>query len=502
MALTVRMCATNSSRGAGPAVHGAIMRRGFGADAHVQSGLIHMDAELGSFGPARLLFLEIAHLDLVTQIAMVGACAGSGDIEFTRELFDEMPHRDPIAWNAMIMGYAHLGKSREALHLFNLMQLEGVTVNEATLVSVLSVCAHLGALDQGRWAHIYIERNRLQMTVTLGTALIDMYSKCGHMTRAKEVFWGMRERNVYTWSSVMSGLAMNGAGERCLEIFSLMQEEGILPNEITFIYILHGCSVAGRVDKGCEHFDSMSRVYRFEPRLEHYGCMVDLYGRAGRLTEAVDFINNMPVKPHVGAWGDLLNACRIHRNLELGEFALSKIVELERGNDRAYVLLSNSYADTRNWDGVSNVRKLMKVNGVRKEPECSVIEVGGEIHEFLVGNKTHLRYGEIEMMLGEMYRKLRLAGYVANTEQVLFDIEEEEKEDALYRHSEKVAIAFGLVSLDEGVAIRIVKNLRVCRDCHDATKMISKVFNREIVVRDRNRFHHFKDGECFCIDYW
>lgn len=433
---------------------------------------------------------------------MVSACAVSGDIVFARKMFDEMLHRDLVAWNAMIAGYAQRGESREALSLFNQMQVEGARVNEVTMVSVLSACSHLGAFDQGRWAHAYIERNKLPVTVTLGTALIDMYSKCGNMERAVEVFWKMRDKNVYTWSSVMGGLAMNGAGERCLEMFSLMKGEGIPPNEVTFVSILRGCSVAGLVEQGRKHFSSMIEEYGLEPTHEHYGCMVDLYGRAGLLDDAVNVINNMPMRPHVGSWGALLNACRIHRNMELGEIAVRRIVELEATHDGAYVLLSNIYADSKNWDGVSQVRRLMKANKVRKEPGCSVIEAGGEVHEFFVGDKSHPRCEEIEVMLGEITRRLRLAGYVANTDQVLFDIEEEEKEDALCRHSEKVAIAFGFISLADGVPIRIVKNLRVCRDCHDATKVISKVFNREIVVRDRNRFHHFKDGKCSCMDYW
>jgi len=210
----------------------------------------------------------------------------------------------------------------------------------------------------------------------------------------------------------------------------------------------------------------------------------------------------MPVKPHSGAWGALLNACRMHKNMELGELASRKIVELEAKNHGAYVLLSNMYADSKNWEGVSSVREIMKAKGVRKLPGCSVIEVDGEVHEFIVGDKTHPRHDDIEMMLAEISKRLKLSGYVANTNPVLFDIEEEEKEDALYKHSEKVAIAYGLITLKEGVPIRIVKNLRVCWDCHEVTKMISKTFDREIIVRDRNRFHHFKDGDCSCKGYW
>ncbi|KAM6595743.1 hypothetical protein CsatA_006267 [Cannabis sativa] len=498
----IRTCAQLLARETGPSVHGALVKYGFENDPHIQSGLIFMYAELGCLNSCHKVFGGISSPDVVCQTAMVSACAKCGDLGFARDLFDEMPGRDSIAWNAMIAGYAQRGKSREALSLFYLMQMEGVKVNEVSMVSVLSACSHLGALDQGRWAHAYIEKNKLRVTVNLGTALIDMYAKCGAMDKAMEVFWGMKEKNVFTWSSAMGGLAMNGFGEKCLELFSLMKKDGVQPNEVTFVAVLRGCSVVGLVDEGKEHFSSMKTSYGIEPEIEHYGCLVDLYGRAGRVVEALNVINSMPMQPHAAAWGALLNACRMYKNLELGELASRKIVELESKNHGAYVLLSNIYADSKKWDGVSNVRQIMKSKGVKKIPGCSVIEVDGEVHEFFVGDKSHPRYNEIEIMLGEISRRLKLFGYVANTNPVLFDIEEEEKEDALCKHSEKVAIAFGLISLREGVPIRIVKNLRVCWDCHEVTKIISKVFDREIIVRDRNRFHHFKDGQCSCRGYW
>lgn len=461
-----------------------------------------MYAELGSLDSCHTLFRDIDNPDVVCQTAMVTACAKCKDINFARELFDGMPHRDPVAWNAMISGYVQCGNSRHALQLFHSMQLDGVRVNEVSMVSVLSACSHLGALDQGRWVHAYINRNKLKMTLTLGTALIDMYSKCGEMNKAMEVFWGMQERNVYTWSSAMNGLAMNGAGLHCLDLFNLMEKHGILPNEATFVSVLRGCTVIGLVEQGINLFDSMKQVYGIEPEFEHYGCIVDLYGRSGQLQEALSIIESMPMEPHAGAWGALLNACKIYKNMELGKLASRKLVELEAKHHGAYVQLSNIYAESKNWDSVSNVREMMKSRGVKKLPGCSVIEVDGEVHEFFVGDKTHPMFGEIKVMLGEIGKRLKLAGYAANTNPVLFDIEEEEKEDALSLHSEKIAIAFGLVRLKEGVPIRIVKNLRVCLDCHDVSKIISKVFDREIIVRDRNRFHHFKDGHCSCHDYW
>ncbi|KAM2636123.1 hypothetical protein EV1_020796 [Malus domestica] len=420
-------------------------KTGFENDPRVQSGLSFMYAELGLLGSCHRVFEKTFGPDLVWQ----------NDVGFAREVFDEMPQRDPIAWNAMIAGYAQCGKSREALNLFHLMQMEGVRVNEVYMVSVLSACSHMGALDQGRCAHAYIERNKVRMTVTLGTALIDTYVKCGNMNKALECIG-------------------NGLGEKRLELCSLMNKEGVHPNEATFVSVLKGCTAVGLVEEG-RHFDSMRKSCGIEPQLEHCGCVLDLYGHAGRLDEALNFINNMPMKPHAGAWGALLNASRIYKNMEIAELASRKIVEPEAKNHGAYVLLSNIYADSKLWDGVSNVRLTMKAKGVRKLPGCSVLEVDG--------------------------RRRQLAGYVANANPVLFDMEEEGKEDSLCKHSEKVAIAFGLITLKEGLPIRIVKNLRVCWDCHDVTKMISNLFSREIIVRDWNRFHHFKDGECSCKGY-
>ncbi|KAM7272039.1 hypothetical protein ACFE04_031253 [Oxalis oulophora] len=498
----VRTCAQLLEHLTGLIVHGAVIKHGFDHDPHVESGLVFMYAELGCLGSCRKVFEEIAKPDLVCQTAIFSAYAKGGDIEFAKELFDKMPEKDHIAWNAMISGYAQCGQSREALRLFNLMQLEGVKVNEVSMVSVLSACTHLGALNHGKWAHSYIDRNKIRITVTLGTALIDMYSKCGHMVKAMEVFWSMKERNVYTWSSALNGLTMNGAGEKCLELFSLMKPSGVIPNKVTFVSVIRACCVVGLVDEGCRHFESMKTVYGIEPQHEHYGCLVDLYGRAGKLDDALSVINKMPIKPHAAAWGALLHASRMYKNREMGELASKKLIELEPNNHGAYVLYSNMYAESKNWDMVNEVRRTMKAKGVAKQPGCSVIEVNGEVHEFFVGDKSHSRYGEIEVMLGDISRRLKLAGYVANTEPVLFDIDEEEKEDALCLHSEKIAIAFGLISLERHVPIRIVKNLRVCWDCHDVTKMISKVYDREIIVRDRNRFHHFKNGECSCNGYW
>ncbi|XP_065860885.1 putative pentatricopeptide repeat-containing protein At5g40405 [Euphorbia lathyris] len=376
----VRASAQLSAGWTGPAVHCAVIKYGFEFDPHVQSGLILMYAELGVLGSCHQVFELIPHPDLVCQTTMVSACAKCGDVGFARELFDSMPQRDPFAWGTMIDGYRQCGRSREALRLFYLMQSEGLKINEVCMVSFLSACSQLGALDHGRWGHTYIGRNKIRVTVTLGTTLIDMYAKCGDMNRGMDVFWGMKEKNVYTWNSAMNGLAMNGAANKCLQLFSLMQKDGVFPNEITFLAIFRACGVAGLVEEGRKYFDSMRTEYAIEPLLKHYGCMVDLYGRAGRLDEALNVINSMPIKPHSGAWGALLNACNMYNNVEMGELASRKLVELEGKNDGAFVVLSNIYADSKKWELVNDLRQDMKVNHVRKQPGCSVIEIDSEAH--------------------------------------------------------------------------------------------------------------------------
>lgn len=497
------MCAAEvSARLHAVSAHGAAVRRGHAADPHVQSGVLSMYAALGDVAAARAAFAEIARPDVVCVTAMVAALAAGGDVDDARDLFDGMPQRDHVAWNAMIAGYVHVGKSREALRLFDEMLRAGPAVDEVTLVSALTACAQMGTLDRGKWIHRYARSRGMQMSVKLGTALVDMYSKCGAVVTAMEVFESMAERNVYTWTSAVSGLAMNGMGTECLQLFKRMQHAGIQANGVSFVAVLRGCSMAGLVDEGQACFDLMDK-YGVDPWPEHYGGMVDLYGRAGRLDDAINFINSMPVEPHDGVWGALLNASRIHNRVDLGKYALDKLLAIESENEAAHhVLLSNIYAESQNWKGVSRVRGMMKAKGVKKVPGWSTIEVDGKVHEFFVGGRSHPGYNEIELMLAEMDRRLRLQGYTANTREVLFDIEEEEKEGAISLHSEKLALAFGLIALPEDVEIRIVKNLRVCRDCHHYTKLISKVFSREIVMRDRNRFHHFKGGECSCGDYW
>ncbi|XP_057417499.1 pentatricopeptide repeat-containing protein At1g08070, chloroplastic [Lotus japonicus] len=437
--------------------------------------------------------------------ALIDMYAKCGEIDAARELFDgiELEEKDVISWNTMIGGYSCLGFYQEALALFELMLRSNVRPNDVTFLGILPACASLGALDLGKWVHAYIDKNlKSTSSASLWTSLIDMYAKCGCIEAAEQVFRSMHCRSLASWNAMISGLAMHGHAERALGLFSEMAKEGFQPDEITFVGVLSACTQAGLVDLGDQYFKSMIQDYRISPKLQHYGCMIDLLARAGKFDEAKILMRNMEMEPDGAIWGSLLSACRDHGDVELGEYVAERLFQLEPENPGAFVLLSNIYARAGRWDDAARIRTKLNDKGMKKVPGCTSIEIDGVVHEFLVGDKLHPQSKNIYTMLNEVDRLLKENGFVPDTSEVLYDMDEEWKEGALSQHSEKLAIAFGLISSEPGTKIRIVKNLRVCGNCHSATKLLSKIFNREIIARDRNRFHHFKDGVCSCNDCW
>ncbi|RDX97040.1 Pentatricopeptide repeat-containing protein, partial [Mucuna pruriens] len=498
----VKACAQLESATMGMQAHGQIIKHGFEQDCYVQNSLVHMYATVGDIKAARSVFWRMSRFDLVSWTCMIAGYHRCGDVKSARELFDRMPERNLVTWSTMISGYARNNRFDRAIELFEALQVEGVVANETVMVGVISSCAHLGALAMGEKAHDYVVRNNLALNLILGTAVVDMYARCGNVEKAVKVFEQLPEKDVLCWTALIAGLAMHGYAEKALWYFSEMLKRGLVPRDITFTAVLTACSHAGMVERALEIFKSMKGDHGVEPRLEHYGCMVDLLGRAGKLGEAEKFVLEMPVKPNAPIWRALLGACRIHKNVQVGERVGKILLEMQPEHSGHYVLLSNIYARANKWKDVTIMRQMMKDKGVRKPPGYSLIEIDGKLHEFTIGDKTHPETEKIERMWEDILQKIKLAGYVGNTAETLFDIDEEEKESALHRHSEKLAIAFGIMKIRAPTPIRIVKNLRVCEDCHTATKFISKVFEVELIVRDRNRFHHFKEGSCSCMDYW
>eukprot|EP01018_Ginkgo_biloba_P036306 Gb_38750 [translate_table: standard] len=434
--------------------------------------------------------------------ALIDMYAKCGSIYVARHVFDNMPERNVVSWNAMVAGYSQQWRGEEAVNVFCQMRLAGMKPNQFSFGSVLNACSSLAALEQGKHVHADIIKSGFESNVFVGSALIDMYAKCGCIEDARRVFDKMPQRNLVSWTTLITGYAQNGHGNDVLQLFEEMVRIGLKPDHITFIGVLSACSHAGLIDEGLLYFDSMVRDHCIKPRPDHYACMIDLLGRAGRLDEAEVFINNMPFEPDAVVWGALLSACRIHGNMELGKRAAECLSKLEPLNAASYVLLSNIYSAAGRWDDAAKMRKMMKDMGVKKNPGCSWIKVKNKLHVFAVEDRSHPETEEIYATLGRLDLQIKEAGYVPDTDFVLHDVEDENKEHMLSYHSEKLAIAFGLMSVPHGTPIRIVKNLRVCGDCHTATKFISKIVGREIVVRDVNRFHHFKDGFCSCGDYW
>ncbi|XP_058102710.1 pentatricopeptide repeat-containing protein At1g11290, chloroplastic-like [Magnolia sinica] len=439
--------------------------------------------------------------DICIRNALMGMYAKCRRVDIARIFFDGIPEKDLVSWSSMIEAYVQADLPIEGLELFKQMKLKRVRPDYVTGLSVVRVCSNLASLRQAKFAHGFIIRSLFNHKVVIETALVDLYVKCGSLEYARRVFDSMRERNLVSWSTMISGYGMHGRGKVALELFDWMKGS-MDPDHITFVSLLSACSHAGLIAEGWQCFNSMIRDFHIMPRTEHYACMVDLLGRAGQLNEAREFIENMPIKPDAGVWGALLGACRIHSNVKLAELAAKSLFELDPENSGRYVLLSNIYMFSGKREEADKVWGLMKRRGVKKTAGHTVIEVKNKVYTFLVGDRSNPQTDLIYEELDRLMERIREEGYVPNTNFVLHDVEDEMKEKMLYVHSEKLAIVFGLLNSGPGSTIRIKKNLRVCGDCHTATKFISKVTGREIVVRDAHRFHHFNGGMCSCGDYW
>eukprot|EP01018_Ginkgo_biloba_P019599 Gb_25046 [translate_table: standard] len=463
-------CASLASMERGKEIHEEIVKSGFESNVFVGNALVDMYAKCGS--------IQDAH-----------------------HVFNKMSERNVVSWTAMIAGYSQNEHFYEALKLFRQMQLKGVKPNANTFTSVLPACANLAALEHGLKVHENIVRTGCLSDIFVGNALVDMYSKCGNLENACQVFDEMPKRNVVSWSSMIMGYAMHGHGKEALQLFEQMQHSGIEPNQVTLIGVLSACCRSGLMDDGWKYFDCMSEDYNITPTMEHYSCMVDLLGRAGRLDEAQNFISKMAIKPNAIVWGSLLNACRFHTNAELGEQVAEHLFELDPKNPAPYVLLSNIYAAAGRQNDIQKVQKMMKDRRVKKQVGCSWIEVNKEVYAFCEGERSHPQTQQIVAELERLSGQMKEAGCGPDASFVMHD-EKDQKENILHHHSEKLAITSGLINTSFGTPIRVVTNLRVCDDCHSAIKFISKIATREITVKDVNCFHHFKDGLCSCGDYW
>ncbi|XP_047334765.1 putative pentatricopeptide repeat-containing protein At3g13770, mitochondrial [Impatiens glandulifera] len=432
--------------------------------------------------------------------------AKSGKIHDAHRVFDDMPERDVVSCTALISGYAQLGLDEEAIQVFRKFRTEGMSCNYVTYASLLTAISGLAAFDHGKQVHNQIIRTELPNAVVLHNSLIDMYSKCGSLSYARTIFNNLNEnKNVISWNAMLVGYSKNGLVNEAEELFERMKEENtIRPNNVTYLAMLSSSGHGGNDERGMEIFEEML-VNRIEPEIEHYGCVVDLLGRSGQISRAVEFIKHMPIEPTAAILGSLLGACRVHSEVGLGEVLAKKLEELEPENAGNYVILSNLYASAGRWEDMRNLRKRMNEKAVMKEPGRSWIEINRTVHTFHASDVSHPMKDEAFEKVREMLVRIKEAGYVPDLGCVGYDVDEEQKEKILLGHSEKLALGFGMIySCSEvgGKAIRIMKNLRICVDCHSFVKYVSKVYGREIYLRDTKRFHHFVGGICSCKDYW
>ncbi|KAL6056762.1 Pentatricopeptide repeat-containing protein [Balamuthia mandrillaris] len=442
--------------------------------------------------------------DVILSNALISMYGKCGKVEEARAVFQAMKERNVATWTSMIAEETQNGDGKEALELFRQMQRDaGIKPDVFTYAIVLRACASTANLEMGKQVHAQLQQRGFLPSVLLSNALINMYGRCGEVEEARTVFQEMKERDLISWTTMIAMHGLHGQGREALATFHEMQQQGIPPDAITFTNVLNACSHSGLVEEGMACFADMREKHGIQATVEHYTCMVDLLGRAGRLDEAETLIHTMDVPPNAVTWMTLLGACRGVKDVKRAERAAGRAIELDPQHAAPFVVLSNIMAAAGQWEEVERVRKEMKDNRVTKDPGRSWITVDGQVHSFLVKDRSHPRSPEIYQQLDRLSQQMKAAGYKPDTDWVLHDVPDEQKEVELCHHSEKLAIAFGVLATPPGEPLRIIKNLRVCGDCHTATKFIAKVTQRKILVRDANRFHHFStDGLCSCGDYW
>ncbi|BAT72707.1 hypothetical protein LR48_Vigan325s004500 [Vigna angularis] len=455
----------------GKEIHGYAVRHGFDKDVFIGSSLIDMYAKCNH-------------------------------VELSVRAFYLLSNRDAISWNSIIAGCVQNGRFDQGLGFFRLMLKEKEKPMQVSFSSVVPACAHLTALNLGKQLHGYIIRLGFDGNKFIASSLVDMYAKCGNIKMARYIFDRIRERDMVSWTAIIMGCAMHGHALDAVSLFEMMLLDGVKPCYVSFIGVLTACNHSGLVDEGWKYFNSMQSDFGIAPGLEHYAAVADLLGRAGRLEEAYDFISNMAVEPTGSVWSALLAACRAHKNIELAEKVVDKILLVDPENMGAYVMMSNIYSAAQRWRDAAKLRVHVRKKGLKKTPGCSWIEVGNKVHTFLAGDESHPYYDKINEALNILLEQMEKEGYVLDTKEVLHDVDEEHKRDLLRTHSERLAIAFGIISTTAGTTIRVIKNIRVCVDCHTAIKFMAKIVGREIIVRDNSRFHHFRNGSCSCGDYW
>ncbi|KNA23890.1 hypothetical protein SOVF_020950 isoform B [Spinacia oleracea] len=443
-----------------------------------------------------------ASSELQVGNALLDMYARCGRFEEANLVFQSLSHADAVPWTAMISALVQTGYHEKGLDIFIQMCRENVNPDQATFSSILRASASLASLSLGRQVHSLVFTSGFVSNVFCGSALLDMYAKCGSMRDATKAFQEMPDRNIVSWNAMISAYAQNGDGDGTIALFEEMVSTGLRPDPISFLNVLTACSHCGLVDQGTKYFNSITELYHMEPRREHYVTMVDILCRSGRFGQAEKMMAEMPFIPDEIMLSSILNSCRIHKNQELAKEVAEQLFNMKVRDASAYVNMSNIYAAAGQWDKVVVVKKAMRERGLKKPPAYSWVEINHRMHIFSANDKSHPRWEDIEKKIESLSTRMEEEGYKPDTSCALHDLDEDTRAEYLKYHSERLAIAFALISTSEGSPILVMKNLRACSDCHAAIKIISNIVGRQITVRDSSRFHHFKDGYCSCGDYW
>ncbi|XWS13916.1 hypothetical protein CRYUN_Cryun36dG0079800 [Craigia yunnanensis] len=422
-----------------------------------------------------------------------------------RKVLDEMPERDEVSYAAVIVGLAQNSKPLESLSLFTVMKSCNVGSTMYSVSGALRAVADLAALEQCRMIHGHAVVTGFDKNVIVGSALVDGYGKTGLVSDARKFFYENFEvMNIVGWNALMAGYAQQGDKNSVVELFRMMENGGFVPDEYSYLAVLSGFYNAGLVDEADMWLKRMKVEHGIEPGLEHYTCLVGALGRAGRLEDAERIAMTMPVKPDAAVWRSLLSSCAHHGAADMALRMARGLLELDPNDDSAYAIAANVLSVAGRWVEVAEMRKLMKDRRVKKEGGKSWIEVKGNVHVFWAGDRKHERTEEIYAKLAELMKEIEKLGYKPVWDEMLHEVGNSEKREALWYHSEKLALAYGVVSgaAPPGKPLRIIKNLRICKDCHEAFKYISRVIEKEIIVRDVNRYHKFLNSSCTCGDIW
>ncbi|KAG7537383.1 Pentatricopeptide repeat [Arabidopsis suecica] len=479
-------------------------------ETHTFAVMLRASAGLGSVYVGKQLHVCALKLGVVdntfVSCGLIDMYSKCGDIEDARCAFDSMPEKTTVAWNNIIAGYALHGYSEEALCLLYEMRDSGVSMDQFTLSIMIRISTRLAKLELTKQAHASLIRSGFESEIVANTALVDFYSKWGRVDTARYVFDKLPRKNIISWNALMGGYANHGRGTDAVRLFERMIAAKVAPNHVTFLAVLSACAYSGLSEQGWEIFLSMSEVHGIKPRAMHYACMIELLGRDGLLDEAIAFIRRAPLKTTVNMWAALLNACRMQGNLELGRVVAEKLYGMGPEKLGNYVVLYNMYNSMGKTAEAAGVLETLESKGLSMMPACTWVEVGDQTHSFLSGdrfdsyNETVKR--EIYQKVDELMEEIYEYGYLAEEKNLLPDVDEKEEERVGRYHSEKLAIAYGLMNTPEWNPLQITQNHRICKDCHKVVEFISLITGREMVVRDASRFHHFKEGKCSCGGYW